>query len=212
MPLSRLHAAVSAQALALALTGCAMTATTTATTTAITTSTSAATSAESAKATESTTADATSAVAARVEPVEVNVPKIAARSSLIPLGLNADDTVEVPPVSEPMQAGWYVHARAPGEPGPAIILGHVDGDSRPGIFHRLRELAVGDEVEVSRADGSTLTFRVDQVEQVAKERFPTDAVYGDTPEPELRLITCGGTFDRTGGSYLDNIIVYAQLI
>ncbi|GAB2981514.1 class F sortase [Saccharothrix stipae] len=212
MPLSRLHAAVLAQALALTLTGCATTATTTATTTAITTAASTATSAESTKATESTTGAAAGAVGARVAPVEVNVPKIAARSSLIPLGLNPDETVEVPPVSQPMQAGWYVHARAPGEPGPAIILGHVDGNSQPGIFHRLRELVVGDEVEVSRADGSTLRFRVDAVEQVAKERFPTDAVYGDTPGPELRLITCGGTFDRTGGSYLDNIIVYAKLI
>ncbi|WP_433265419.1 class F sortase [Actinosynnema sp. CS-041913] len=148
----------------------------------------------------------------RYEPTEVSIPKIGARSSLVPLGLNPDETIEVPPVDQPMQAGWYTHARAPGEPGPAIILGHVDGYSRPGIFHRLRQLAPGDEVLVARADGSTVRFAVEKVDQVAKDSFPTQAVYGDTPGPVLRLITCGGVFDKSERSYQDNIIVYAKLI
>ncbi|XVV03032.1 class F sortase [Actinosynnema sp. CA-248983] len=148
----------------------------------------------------------------RVEPTEVVIPKIGARSTLIPLGLNPDETIEVPPVEQPMQAGWYTHARAPGEPGPAIILGHVDGNSQPGIFHRLKELAPGDTVDVARADGTTARFAVVRVDQVPKERFPTDAVYGDTPDPVLRLITCGGVFDRSARSYQDNVIVYAKLI
>lgn len=111
-----------------------------------------------------------------------------------------------------MQAGWYRFARTPGESGPAVILGHVDGNSQPGIFHRLRELVPGDEIEVSRKDGVTARFVVRHVEQIAKDHFPTDAVYGDTADPELRLITCGGSFDRSARSYLDNIIVYANLI
>jgi sortase (surface protein transpeptidase) len=148
----------------------------------------------------------------RVEPTEVVIPKIGARSTLVPLGLNPDETIEVPPVEQPMQAGWYTHARAPGEPGPAIILGHVDGNSQPGIFHRLRELAPGDGIDVARADGTTAKFAVVRVDQVPKERFPTDAVYGDTPDPVLRLITCGGVFDRSARSYQDNVIVYAKLI
>lgn len=149
---------------------------------------------------------------ARVDPAEVVIPKIGARSTLVPLGLNPDETIEVPPVEQPMQAGWYVHARAPGEPGPAIILGHVDGNSQPGVFHRLKELAPGDDVDVTRADGSTVRFAVVRVDQVPKERFPTDAVYGDTPDPVLRLITCGGVFDRSARSYQDNVIVYATMI
>ncbi len=111
-----------------------------------------------------------------------------------------------------MRAGWYTHARAPGEPGPAIILGHVDGNSQPGIFHRLKELAPGDTVDVARADGTSARFAVVRVDQVPKERFPTDAVYGDTPDPVLRLITCGGVFDRSARSYQDNVIVYAEMI
>lgn len=147
----------------------------------------------------------------RSEPAAIDIPKLGARSSLIPLGLNADDTVEVPPVSKPMQAGWYRYGPTPGETGPSVVLGHVDGNKLPGIFFRLKELAPGDAVLVSRKDGSTARFVVRQVDQVPKDTFPTDAVYGDTPAPELRLITCGGSFDHAAHSYRDNIIVYATL-
>ncbi|MFS8096556.1 class F sortase [Lentzea alba] len=146
------------------------------------------------------------------EPTELRIPKIGAKSSLIPLGLNPDETVEVPPVEQPMQAGWYKLARTPGEAGPAVLLGHVDGNKQPGIFFRLKELVEGDEVEVSRKDGTTARFRVTRTEQIAKNVFPTEAVYGDTTEPELRLITCGGSYDQAARSYRDNIIVYATLV
>ncbi|RSM74588.1 class F sortase [Kibdelosporangium aridum] len=145
-------------------------------------------------------------------PTEISIPKIGARSSLVPLGLNPDQTIQVPPVDQPMQAGWYDKAPTPGQIGPAIILGHVDGNKKPGIFFRLKEMAVGDEVSVSRQDGTTALFKVTHVEQIAKKEFPTDKVYGDTEGAELRLITCGGTFDHAAHSYKDNIIVYATLV
>lgn len=146
------------------------------------------------------------------EPAEIRIPKIGAVSSLVPLGLNADETVEVPPVDQPMQAGWYRYARTPGEAGPAVVLGHVDGNRQPGIFFRLRELVAGDEILVSRKDGTTATFRVHKAEQVAKDSFPAEAVYGDTDAPELRVITCGGGYDQAARSYRDNVIVYATLV
>nr|WP_042195726.1 class F sortase [Kibdelosporangium sp. MJ126-NF4]CEL22184.1 putative secreted protein [Kibdelosporangium sp. MJ126-NF4]CTQ92965.1 putative secreted protein [Kibdelosporangium sp. MJ126-NF4] len=145
-------------------------------------------------------------------PTEISIPKIGARSSLVPLGLNQDQTVQVPPVDQPMQAGWYDKAPTPGEVGPAIILGHVDGNKKPGIFFRLKEMAAGDEIAVSRQDGRTAKFKVTHVEKIAKREFPTDKVYGDTQGAELRLITCGGDFDHAAHSYKDNIIVYAALI
>jgi LPXTG-site transpeptidase (sortase) family protein len=144
-------------------------------------------------------------------PLKVTIPKIKAESSLIPLGLEPDGTLQVPPVSTPMQAGWYREGPTPGETGPAVIAGHVDGMKRPGIFFRLRELSVGDVVLVERSDRTTAKFTVSDKQQVSKSRFPTERVYGDTAEPELRLITCGGAFDRSGHNYLDNIIVYAKL-
>ncbi|TCO65578.1 class F sortase [Actinocrispum wychmicini] len=143
------------------------------------------------------------------EPTGIEIPKIKAKSTLVPLGLNQDGTIEVPPVSAPMQAGWYTKAPTPGEIGPAVILGHVDGNKQPGIFYRLKEMATGDEILVSRKDGSTARFLVAKVDQVSKKDFPSDKVYGDVSDAELRLITCGGVFDRTAHSYEDNVIVYA---
>ena len=145
------------------------------------------------------------------DPVSVDVPKIGAKSTLVPLGLNPDNTVEVPPVTQPKQAGWYSNGPTPGEIGPSVILGHVDGNTQPGIFYRLKELAPGDKISVARKDGSNVKFVVTKVDQVAKDTFPTEAVYGDTDDAQLRLITCGGAFDKAAHSYKDNIIVYAKL-
>ena len=148
---------------------------------------------------------------AKSDPVSVDIPKIGARSSLVSLGLNADNSVEVPPVTKPLQAGWYSYGPTPGEVGPSVILGHVDGNKQKGIFFRLKEMAPGDKIAVARKDGSTANFVVTKVDRVPKDTFPTDAVYGNTVDPELRLITCGGSFDREARSYRDNIIVFATL-
>ncbi|MCR6487525.1 class F sortase [Amycolatopsis sp. OK19-0408] len=144
-------------------------------------------------------------------PTALDVPAIDAKSTLVPLGLNPDRTVEVPPVDQPLQAGWYEYGPTPGEVGPAVILGHIDGDHRKGIFWRLHELKPGDPVHVTRADGGNLTFEVSKVDQIAKKEFPTEAVYGNTSDAELRLITCGGKYDAAERNYLDNVIVYAKL-
>jgi sortase (surface protein transpeptidase) len=147
----------------------------------------------------------------RSVPVSVDVPSIDAHSSLVPLGLNADKTVQVPPVDQPLQAGWYSYGPTPGQVGPAVVLGHIDGNHQKGIFWRLHEVKKGDQIVVGRQDGSKATFTVSKVDQIAKQSFPTEAVYGNTTAPEIRLITCGGAFDASAHSYLDNIIVYGSL-
>ncbi|GGM57723.1 class F sortase [Longimycelium tulufanense] len=144
-------------------------------------------------------------------PVQVRVPKIGAESSLIRVSMNEDGTMQVPSAKKPMQAAWYRFSPVPGEKGPAIVLGHVDGEGQPGIFFKLHELKAGDEVFVKRSDDKDLKFVVKRVEQVPKDKFPEDAVYGDTDKAELRLITCGGAFDKAAHSYKDNVIVYADL-
>jgi LPXTG-site transpeptidase (sortase) family protein len=158
-----------------------------------------------------TTAAAADVGLARSIPTSLDVPSIAVHSSLVQLGLNADKTVQVPPVDQPLQAGWYKNSPTPGQVGPAVLLGHIDGDHQEGVFWRLHDVKKGDKVQVGRQDGTTLTFTVSKVDQVAKSSFPTDAVYGNTTDPELRLITCGGAFDASAHNYLDNIIVYATL-
>lgn len=109
-----------------------------------------------------------------------------------------------------MQAAWYKLGPVPGAPGPAVILGHVDGQHRQGIFARLKELSAGDRVNIKLTNGRQVSFVVTAREEVPKAAFPTDKVYGDTNGPELRLITCGGTFDHAAHSYRGNIIVYAK--
>jgi len=156
-------------------------------------------------------ADAVAALP-KSDPVSIDIPKIGAHSSLVPLGVNADDTIQVPPVTTPLQAGWYTYAPTPGEVGPAVVLGHVDGNHQKGIFYRLKELAAGDRVSIARADGTTALFEVTKVHQVPKQEFEKEGVYDDTAGPELRLITCGGVFDRSAHNYVDNIVVYARLV
>ena len=145
-------------------------------------------------------------------PVSVGIPSIEVTSDLMRLDLNDDGTVEVPPLEPDDKAGWYQRGPAPGAVGPAVILGHVDSaEHGPGIFFDLGALKPGDEVEVARADGTVAVFAVDKVETHPKNAFPTIAVYGNTAEPQLRLITCGGDFDSGVRSYEDNVIAFATL-
>ena len=142
-------------------------------------------------------------------PVRLQIPTIRVDSELIDLGLQTDGTLEVP--SSGFPAGWYTGAPTPGELGPAIIAGHVDWGGQPGVFFDLRELSRDDEIAITRMDGSTARFRVTHVEHFAKDAFPTQAVYGDLDHAGLRLITCGGSFDRQMRSYDDNLVVFAEL-
>lgn len=143
-------------------------------------------------------------------PVRLKIPSIGVDSELMDLGLQADGSLEVPPDGFP--AGWYTGAPTPGELGPAIIAGHVDWGGQPGVFYDLRDLRPGDDIAVTREDGSTARFRVTRVEQFDKDAFPTQAVYGDLDHAGLRLITCGGAFDPTMRSYDDNLVVFAELV
>ncbi|MFI0717611.1 class F sortase [Streptomyces sp. NPDC021224] len=145
----------------------------------------------------------------RSTPTHLTIPSIGVDTPLTGLGLQADGTVEVPPVAAHAPAGWYRGSPTPGQLGPAVILGHVTvGAFGDGVFLRLSELKPGARVTVRRADGANAVFTVYAVRTVAKDRFPTGDVYGDTARPELRLITCGGP--RTGSGYRDNVVVFAS--
>ncbi|SDY33308.1 Sortase family protein [Modestobacter sp. DSM 44400] len=146
-------------------------------------------------------------------PTHLEVPAIGVSSDLLDLGLQPDDTVEVPPLAKDSQAGWFRYSPTPGEVGPAVLLGHVDSaEYGPGIFFDLGALRAGDQITVTRADGTAAVFQVDRVASYPKDSFPTLEVYGNTDRAELRLITCGGAFDSSTRNYLDNIVVYASLV
>jgi hypothetical protein len=145
-------------------------------------------------------------------PVRLEIARIGVSTGLQRLGRAADGTVEVPTGPHRWDtAGWYAGGTRPGDPGSAVILGHVDSTSGPAVFSRLRQLRPGDKVEVVRADGSRVRFAVERVAQYDKARFPTDEVYYPTLTPALRLVTCGGEFDATVRHYRSNVIVFATL-
>ena len=142
-------------------------------------------------------------------PTGVIIPSIGVRSGLVRLGLTSSGALQVP--GNASVAGWYTGSSRPGAIGAAVIVGHIDSLSGPGVFFRLRLLRPGRLVYVRRADGSLAVFRVIAVHSYPKAQFPTLAVYGPAPIAQLRLITCGGEFDFATGHYLSNVIVYADL-
>ncbi|WP_243718986.1 class F sortase [Actinomadura sp. 7K534] len=145
-------------------------------------------------------------------PLRLDVSRIGVRTPLMTLAKNPDQTVETPPPSRAQEAGWYRLGPAPGSRGAAVIIGHVDTADGPAVFHRLGELRPGDRVGVLRADGRTALFRIDSVERFDKDLFPTRRVYGDPGHAAIRLITCGGRFDRGSGHYTDNVIAFGHLV
>ncbi|MGW0457069.1 class F sortase [Streptomyces tendae] len=147
---------------------------------------------------------------ARSVPVGLRIPAIGVDTPVMGLGLAADGTVQVPPVTDDDRAGWYRHSPTPGQVGPSVLLGHVTvGRYGDGVFRNLARLHRGERIEARLENGTAAEFTVTAVRTVAKADFPTQDVYGDVAGPELRLITCGGP--RDGEEYRDNVIVFAEL-
>jgi sortase (surface protein transpeptidase) len=138
--------------------------------------------------------------------VSIAIPVVGVDARVAPVGLRADRTIEVPGVD---LAGWYELGPRPGEPGPAVIVGHVDSRRGPAVFFRLGELRRGDRIVIGLQGGGARSFLVERVERRPKSALPTQRIWARTRRPVLRLITCGGTFDRSTGHYRDNVIVYA---
>lgn len=142
------------------------------------------------------------------DPVRVVIPALGLDEALIDLGIAEDGTMEVP--ADYDEVGWFTGGGRPGGTGPTVIAAHVDSPTGPAVFQSLRDLAAGDTVEVRDADGRAHTYRVTETADYPKSAFPTARVFGATSRDELRLITCGGIFDRDAGSYVDNHVVYAE--
>jgi hypothetical protein len=142
-------------------------------------------------------------------PARVSIPAIGVDGPLAEIGVDGAGAL-VPPADFDV-AGWFAAGPAPGQTGPAVLAGHVDDRTGPAVFYRLEELTPGDQVVVIRSDGQPVAFTVTRVAAYPKDDFATAEVYGPTTGPELRLITCGGTFDRSRRSYQDNVVVYARL-
>jgi len=144
-------------------------------------------------------------------PTHISIPSVGIDAPLVNVGLNADGSIQMPPLLA-WEAGWYEHSPAPGQVGPAIIVGHVDNYENISVFWRLRDVKRGDLVYISRADGKTVTFKITTLEQYDKNSFPTQAVYGNIAYPGIRIITCGGTFDEATHNYTQNTVVSGFIV
>lgn len=142
-------------------------------------------------------------------PTHLTIPDIGVDTALIQLGKNDDGTMQTPDSYEVV--GWYKYSPTPGEIGPAVLVGHVDSYQGAAVFFRLKELRPGQKIAVTREDGTIATFSVTRSEQFDQDHFPTDAVYGNTDDAQLRLITCGGPFNHLSGEYTQNTVVFAVL-
>ncbi len=148
---------------------------------------------------------------AKSTPTHITISSQNIDADLVSVGLNADGSLETPPVLD-WTAGWYRYSPTPGELGPAVIVGHVDSFEDISVFWNLRYVTAGDVIDVAREDGSIAHFKVTQLAQYDQDSFPTETVYGNTKQAELRVITCGGEFDATTGHYTENTVVFATLI
>jgi sortase (surface protein transpeptidase) len=140
-------------------------------------------------------------------PATLSIPKIGVRAPIVGVGRKPNGAMQTP---DPGQVGWYRHGPKPGDPGPAVLVGHVDTRTSPDVFYRLRELRPGDEILIGQADGTITRFLVGRLERHPKTALPTSRIWTKANRPLLRLITCTGSIDHTTRHYRDNLIVYAS--
>ncbi|MGS2616816.1 class F sortase [Micromonospora sp. LZ34] len=149
----------------------------------------------------------------RSQPTRIRIPRIGVDAPTVPLGLDRNQQIAVPAVNQPNTTGWYKLGPSPGEVGTAVVVGHVDSRATGrAVFFRLGALKPGDTIEVPRKDGKKARFIVDGVARYPKKKLPLSLVYGHTGKAQLRVITCGGDYDKAAKSYKDNIVVFATLV
>ncbi|GHC13152.1 class F sortase [Streptomyces albogriseolus] len=148
----------------------------------------------------------------RSAPTRLVIPSIGVNAPFTALDTDSEGRLEAPPANDTNLVGWYARGVSPGELGTAIIAGHVDTKTSAAVFARLGELEKGDRFQVRRADGTRATFVVDEAESFEKDDFPNERVYADTPDAQVRLITCAGAYDHAAKDYTENLVVFARLV
>ncbi|MEU6549765.1 class F sortase [Streptomyces sp. NPDC046915] len=146
-------------------------------------------------------------------PQRIDIPDLGVQAPVVARGLDGRGAIDPPPFDQAGVVGWYAAGAKPGAAGTALMVGHVDTETRPAVFYRISALRPGETVRVVRSDGRVAEFTVDDVRVLPRDRFDAQQAYGprESGRAELRLITCGGTFDRASRSYTANVVVSAYL-
>ncbi|MDX3325765.1 class F sortase, partial [Streptomyces sp. ME02-6979-3A] len=145
------------------------------------------------------------------DPKRISIKSIAVDAPFTPLSIGSSGQLDAPPANDANLAGWFKDGATPGERGTSVVAGHVDTKTGPAVFLLLSTLKAGNTVDITREDGVVATFKVDSVETFSKADFPNERVYDDTGSAQLRLITCGGVYDKKKKDYEDNVVVFAHL-
>ncbi|MFE4692764.1 class F sortase [Streptomyces sp. NPDC056749] len=144
-------------------------------------------------------------------PKRISIKSIAVDAPFTPLAIGPSGQLDAPPANDANLAGWFKNGATPGERGTSVVAGHVDTRTGPAVFLLLSTLKAGNTVDITRDDGVVATFEVDSVETFSKADFPDERVYADKGTAQLRLITCGGVYDKKKKDYEDNVVVFAHL-
>lgn len=146
-------------------------------------------------------------------PERIEIERLGVRADVVGRGLDRDGAIDPPPLREAQDVGWYARSPVPGAEGASLLVGHVDTESDKAVFYGLSTVKPGTEVVVTRTDGTVAEFTVEDVDVVQRADFDAKAAYGARSEgrAELRIITCGGTFDRAQRAYTANVVVSAYL-
>lgn len=160
----------------------------------------------------SPTPDAPAAAPARAvppAPERLRIPALGLDERLIDLGIDDAGALEVP--TDPDRVGWFTGGGRPTGTGPTVLAGHVDSRTGPAVFAGLADLSIGDRVEVVNAAGRTVVYEIDEIDEPAKDTFPTEDVFGATATDELRLITCRD-WDAERATYAGNLVLHATAV
>jgi LPXTG-site transpeptidase (sortase) family protein len=149
--------------------------------------------------------------ASPASPSRITIPAVDVRAQVVAVGRADDGSIAVPTEDPVTTAGWYEDGATPGQPGTAVIVGHVDTKTQAAVFAHLRDLNKGDLIDVTNRSGKVVSFVVDSVQRTPKTAFPAQTIFAPAPKPRLVLVTCGG--DWIGGEvgYADNVIVFATM-
>jgi sortase (surface protein transpeptidase) len=143
-------------------------------------------------------------------PVRVRIPSQGIDAQVVPVGITPTGEMEAP--AGYAEVGWYRYGARPGEPGRAVLAGHLDSRDGPAVFFQLGSLQPGDTIEVQFGDGGEpRIFRVRELAQYPVDDAPLDDIFGPVDHPELVLITCAGEFEGAELGYSERVIVYADV-
>ncbi|MFA6039455.1 MAG: class F sortase [Candidatus Peribacteraceae bacterium] len=142
-------------------------------------------------------------------PARLTVPRLGINAPIETVGLTEEKVMASP--SSPSAVSWYRFGAQPGEPGSAVIAGHLDSATGPAVFWRLKQLRAGDSMFVTDSNGGKKKFLVTGSERVEGTQAPLQRIFGDTGTRRLNLITCGGIWDTELRQYRERLVVYTEL-